>query len=215
MVRLRRYPIQLTLLSAFLLLTPASTAHAQRRGRGGLRPGEVSLARLLTVEAVQNELKLSEKQKATAAEINDSLTEERHKLFKEVAKDSHERTKKVAELEERTSSKVNKLLDDSQRKRLREILVQVNGAVELTKKNIQEELGITSEQRKNLSEISHENEKARREALANYEGDKTAKMVELQREADKKLLDVLTEKQREQFEKLKGTKLSIDVFKSS
>src|SRR3954452_13154587 len=214
MGRLRRYPIQLTLLSTFLLLTLASSAHAQRRGRGGLRPGEVSLARLLTLDAVQNELKLSDQQKATAAEINNSLTEERQKLFKEVAKESHERTKKVAEMEERTSAKVNKLLDDSQRKRLREILLQVNGAVELTKKDIQEELGISSEQRTKIIEISHENAKARREALANYEGDKTPKMLELQGEADKKLLGVLSDKQRGQFEKLKGKKVSIDLFKS-
>src|SRR4051812_6587424 len=214
MVLLGRYQLPIALVGAFLLLTLASSAHAQRRGRGGLRPGEVSLARLLTVEAVQNELKLSDKQKAAAAEINNSLTEERHRLFKEVAKESHERTTKVAELEERTSIKVNKLLDESQRKRLREILLQVNGAVELTKKDIQEELGITSEQRKKLAEIVHENSKARREGLANYEGDKTAKMVELQRESDKKLLAVLTDKQREQFEKLKGKKFTVDIFKS-
>src|SRR3954469_20535956 len=213
MGRLRRYPLQLILLSAFLLLTLASGAHAQRRGRGGLRPGEVSLARLLTLDAVQNELKLSDQQKATAVEINNSLTEERHKLFKEVAKDSHERGQKVAELEERTSSKVNKLLDQPQRNRLREILLQVNGAVELTRKDIQDELGITSEQRTKLVEISHDNAKSRRDALANYEGDKTAKMIELQREADKKLFDVLTEKQREQLEKLKGKKFPVDIFK--
>jgi hypothetical protein len=214
MVRRGRYSIQLALVSALLLFSLASTGHAQRRGRGGLRPGEVSLARLLTVEAVQNELKLSEKQKAAAIEINNFLTEERHKLFKEVAKENHERAQKVAELEDRTSSKVDRLLDQSQRKRLREILLQVNGAVELTKKDIQDELGITSEQRTKLAEISHENSKKRRDALANYEGDKTAKIVELQREADKKLLNVLTDKQREQFEKLKGKKISLDLFKS-
>jgi hypothetical protein len=209
----QHHVLSLVLFSAFVLLGLASSANAQRRGRGGLRPGEVSLARLLTVEPVQNELKLSEKQKAAAVEINNSLTEERHKLFKEVAKESHERGQKVAELEERTSSKVNKLLDQPQRNRLREILLQVNGAVELTRKDIQDELGITSEQRTKLVEISHDNAKSRRDALANYEGDKTAKMVELQREADKKLFDVLTDKQREQFEKLKGKKFPVDIFK--
>ena len=95
---------------------------------------------------MQADLKLSDKQKAEAADINNSLTEERHKLFAEVSKESKERGKKVAELEEKTSAKVNKLLDDAQQKRLREILVQVNGASELLKKDVQKELGITEEQ---------------------------------------------------------------------
>jgi hypothetical protein len=197
-----------------LTIVLPSAATAQRRNRGGLRPGEASLARLLTLEKVQQELKLSDKQKSAAAEINNALTEERHKLFAEVSKESHERAKKVAELEEMTAAKVKKLLDESQLQRLREILIQVNGAAELMKKDIQHELGITAEQREKLAEINRENAKARRAALENYEGDKTAKTIELQRKADKKLLDVLTDKQREQLEKLKGKKLSVDLSKS-
>jgi hypothetical protein len=171
----------------------------------------VSFARLLSVAKVQEELKLSDKQKSAAAEINNSLTEERHKLFAEVSKESHERGKKVAELEEKMSSKVKKLLDESQQKRLREILIQVNGAAELMKKDVQQELKITDEQRKKLIDVNRENSKTRRDALANFEGDKAAKIAELQRDAAKKLLAVLTDKQREQFEKLKGKKLSLDL----
>jgi hypothetical protein len=197
-----------------LPLAVSSNAYAQRRDRGGLRPGEASLARLLTLKEVQTDLKLSDKQKAEAADINNTLTEERHKLFAEVSKESRERGKKLTELEEKTSAKVNKLLDDSQQKRLREILIQVNGASELLKKDIQRELGVTDEQREKLVTINRENAKARREALKNEEGDKTAKSVELQREADKKLLAVLTEKQREQFETLKGKKIEIELFKA-
>lgn len=214
MVKRLRYLIPFALSGAVFLFGFVSSADAQRRDRGGLRPGEVSLARLLTIESVQNELKLSDKQKAAAAEINNALTEERHKLFAEVAKESHERGKKMAELEERTSAKVKKLLDEPQQKRLREILIQVNGASELMKKEIQEEIRVSAQQRQKLLDVNKANAKTRREALAKYEGDKNAKMVELQREADKKLLAVLTETQREQFEKLQGKKISIDLFKS-
>jgi hypothetical protein len=214
MVKQLRYLIPLAVSCTILSLVFASHAVAQRRDRGGLRPGEVSLARLLTIETVQKELKLSDKQKAAAAEINSGLTEERHKLFAEVAKESHERGKKVKELEERTAAKVKKLLDEPQQKRLREILIQVNGASELMKTDIQEELRLTAEQREKLVEVSRANAKARREELANYEGDKAAKIVELQHNADKKLLALLTEVQREQFEKLKGKTIAIDLFKS-
>ena len=214
MVNLRSYLSTLVLSGIIVSIALPSSALAQRRNRGGLRPGEVSLARLLTLSKVQEELKLTDKQKAAAAEINNSLTEERHKLFAEVSKESHERGKKVAELEEKTSSKVKKLLDASQQKRLHEILVQVNGASELMKKDVQEELQITAEQRQKLLEVNHENSKSRHDALANFEGDKAAKTAELQRDAEKKLLAVLTEKQREQFEKLKGKKLTLDLTKT-
>jgi len=204
----------LVLSGAILFLVLPSGALGQRRDRGGLRPGEVSIARLLTLPKVQEELKLSDKQKARANEINTKLTEERHKLFAEVSKESHERGKKVAELEEKTTSKVKTLLDGSQQKRLREILIQVNGAAELMKKDVQEELKITADQRQKLIDVNHENSKARHDALASFEGDKAAKIAELQRDANKKLLAVLTEMQREQFDKLKGNKLSIDLSKS-
>ena len=82
------------------------------------------------------------------------------------------------------------------------------------KKEVQEQLQITAEQRQKLIDVNHENSKSRHDALANFEGDKAAKTAELQRDAEKKLLAVLTEKQREQFEKLKGKKLQLDLTKT-
>ena len=75
------------------------SAEAQRRSLGGLRPGNVSPARLLTVDAVQSDLKLTDQQKAKAAEINEALTAGRHELFAEVKKDTGNARPKVAELE--------------------------------------------------------------------------------------------------------------------
>jgi hypothetical protein len=196
-----------------IALTLVRPADAQRRGSGGLRPGSVVPARLLTLDVVKSELKLTDEQKKKAATINERLTQERHKLFSEVPKKSRERGKRVAELDEKTGEELKQLLDESQQKRLREILLQVNGASELLKKDVQESLGIGKEQQHKLSEINHANEKARREALTNFDGDRNAKMVQLQREADKKLLEVLTDKQREQFEKMKGKKITIELFK--
>ena len=102
MVNLRSH-LSTLVISGIIVSIALPSSLAQRRNRGGLRPGEVSLARLLTLSKVQEELKLTDKQKAAAVEINNSLTEERHKLFAEVSKESHERGKKVAELEEKTS----------------------------------------------------------------------------------------------------------------
>ena len=39
-----------------------------------------------------------------------------------------------------------------------------------------------------------------------------AKILELQREADAKLLEVLTDEQRKQFEAMQGKKITIELF---
>jgi hypothetical protein len=197
-----------------LNLIAAPTANAQRRGRGGMRPGELTGTRLLTLSVVQTELKLSTEQKAGVKKINDELTDARHKLFGEVAKESRERGKRVAELNRATDAKVSELLDEAQEKRLGELLLQANGAGELLNEGIQKALAITPEQQKSLSEIRRKNEQARREAFKNFNGDREAKFVELQREGDKKLLEVLTADQRAQFEKMQGKQIAIDLSKS-
>jgi hypothetical protein len=195
-------------------LAAVSPAQAQRRNMGGLRPGHVSPARLLTVEAVQAELKLTDQQKEKATEINEALSAGRHELFAKVAKDSKERGAKTKELEKKAQGSIDELLDDSQNKRLRELLLQVNGASELTNKEMREALQITKEQQKKLATVRHANAKARKEALADFDGDRMAKSVELQREGDAKLLEVLTPAQRKQFEAMQGKKIALKLFET-
>jgi Spy/CpxP family protein refolding chaperone len=90
--------------------------------------------------------------------------------------------------------------------------LQVNGTSELANKEVREVLQITKEQQKKLLAIRHENAKARKEALANFEGDRMAKSVELQRKGDTKLLEVLTPEQRKQFEAMQGEKIDLKLF---
>jgi Spy/CpxP family protein refolding chaperone len=204
----------------YLTLAPALTtmlacpAAAQQRSRGGMRPGNVAPARLLVVEAVQSELKLTDDQKAKAAEINETLSKSRRELFQKIAKDSHERSEKVAELDKKTDASIEELLDAQQEKRLKELLLQVNGASELLKSNMAEALQITKEQHKKLTEANRANAKAKKDALENFDGDRQAKTLELQREGDKKLLSVLTEEQKKKFEEMQGKKVSIKLFGS-
>ncbi|MEX2310317.1 MAG: hypothetical protein WD738_22305 [Pirellulales bacterium] len=195
-----------------LALSMFQSAEAQRRDLGGMRPGNVSPPRLLTVDVVQAELNLTEAQKSKAAVINETLTFGRHELFAQVAKGTGKRAPRMAELEHQAQDSIEELLDDAQEKRLKELLLQVNGASELTKPEVRDALGITKEQRKKLADIRQVNAKARHEALANFDGDRLAKSLELQREADAKLLDVLTDEQRQQFDAMQGEKITLDVF---
>lgn len=214
MLRLFEIRASAYVASLIVVLGTFQFAEAQRRSMGGLRPGSVSASRLLTVEEVQADLKLADQQKAQASEINEKLTVGRHELFAKIKKGDGKRAKEVAELERRAQASIDKLLDDAQQKRLSELLLQVNGASQLSRKDVREKLQITEEQEKKLAEIRKANAKARRDVLANLEGDRMAKSVELQREADSKLLKVLTDEQRKQFEAMQGKKISLQLFQT-
>jgi hypothetical protein len=190
------------------------SAEAQRRAMGGLRPGNVSPARLLMLDEVQTDLKLSEEQKSKASEINERLTAGRHKLFAEIKKGDGKRSSKVAELEREAEATIKQLLNDEQRKRLDELMLQVNGASQLGRQEVRERLKITDDQKRKIAEVRKENAKIRHEALAGFDGDRMTKSIELQREADARLLDVLTPGQRKQFEAMQGKKLEIKLFSS-
>ena len=169
-------------------------------------------AQLLTMDAVQKDLNLTDEQKANVKQINETVTTGRKKLFAEVTKESGERGAKIAELNKKAAADIATLLDETQRKRLQEIVLQVNGAAEITKKEIREALQLTAEQDAKLKEVRRANLKARQEALANFEGDRMAKMVELQKAADEKLLAVLTPEQRKKFAELQGKKIELELF---
>ncbi len=216
MFNLRIYPVRTSVgvASLILALSMFSSAMAQRRSMGGLRPGSVLPSRLLMMEEVQTELKMTDEQKSQTAEINEKFTVGRHDLFAKVTKESGERAGRVDELEKQARESIAKLLDVAQEKRLKELLLQVNGAVELSNKEVSEALQITKDQQKKLAEIRRESAKTRQKALANFDGDRMAKSLDLHRKADAKLLRVLTDDQRKQFEKMQGKKLAIEIFPS-
>lgn len=199
-----------------LLLTTSNQSQAQGRARGGLRMGNVAPIQLLQVDEVQAELKLSAEQKEKANAAHEKFMTARRQVFAEVDKESGERGSKMKELKDKTAEELTNVLDEAQRKRLGEIRLQVNGAAELDNKEIAEQLKITPEQEKQLSEIRKANATARREALQALkeggEGSRSEKLSELQTAGDKKLLEVLTPEQRKQFEAMQGKKVKFELF---
>jgi len=161
-------------------------------------------------------LKLTEEQKKRMVAIHDNLIAERRKLFAEVSKESGDRGPKLAELNKRSTTKIDALLNIAQRKRLKEILLQVNGAAELLKDKIAAAIGISDDQKKKLAEIQRSNAKTRRDVRKELEGSsaliRNAKMAELHREAEKKLLEVLTAEQQKQFEAMQGEKITLELY---
>ena len=177
-----------------------------------MRYGNVTAVQLLQLAGVQKELKLTEEQLAKAQSIYEKLAIGRGQVMATTPKEGGKRGPKIAELSKKADTEVESLLDPTQDKRMTELLLQVNGANELDKDNIQSALHFTDEQKKKLSDVRREIAKARREARSNPDGDRWAMNVELQKNADAKLLDVLTPQQKEQFEEMKGEKLEIDLL---
>jgi DNA-binding MarR family transcriptional regulator len=199
-----------------LLLVHAGDVQAQGRARGGLRMGNVAPVQLLMVDEVQADLKLTDEQKKAAEAVHEEFMTGRRKIFAEVDKDSGERGPKMKELRDKTAEKLAEVLEEPQKKRLQEIVLQVNGASELENKEVAAALKITPEQKKALAEVRKANAKARRDALAALEaggeGSRGETLTKLQQEGDKKLLEVLTPEQRKQFIEMQGKKLELELF---
>jgi hypothetical protein len=206
----RQSVVVIVTLTTLLALIQAS--QAQRRGRGGMRYGNVTAVQLLQVSDVQKELTLTDDQLTKARSIYEELAVGRGQVMATVPKEGGKRGPKIAELNKKADGEVESLLDPTQNKRMTELLLQVNGANELAKDNIQSALHLTDEQKKQLSEVRRENAKARREARANPDADRWAQNVELQKKADAKLMEVLTPEQKKQFEEMKGEKLDLDLL---
>jgi len=106
-------------------------------------------------------------------------------------------------------AKLAEILLPNQLKRLNEIFVQVNGLNALQDDDIAKELAITEAQKTKLAEVRTANGEAMRsqgrEAFAGLDdAARAAKFAEMRKEADAKLLAVLTPDQQKKFEEMKG-----------
>ena len=165
MVRLNPRNLCVAIFVAAIVLNSVRVSEAQRRGRGGMRLGNVSAVFLLQLPEVQTDLKLSDEQKSKAADILAKLADGRSEVIANVAKESHQRGPKIAALAKQADKDVQAMLDETQRKRLHQLLLQVNGPNELENEEVQEALHMTDEQKAKITEVGRANAKTRREAL--------------------------------------------------
>lgn len=184
-----------TVCSVMLL---AAVALAQRGPGGGpgrgFGPGP---ADLLQVEQVQTELQLTDDQKASAGKLG-----EMRRGMRDLSEE--DRQKRMGEIQ----AKVDEILKPEQKTRLEEIVIQVQGPGALGRPEIQEKLGLSDEQRKKLDELNEEMRGKRREVFQSGSGPE--KLDEIRKEQTDKANAILTDQQREQFDKLQGKKIEID-----
>lgn len=204
----------LPLLAAALLAASATPATAQRAGQGArlfLLP-PVTLAQLAEV---QTELKLTDQQKSKAAELQQQLVEERGAIFQDAAGDWEYIREEMAKLNADITKQLDEALDEAQRKRLREIYVQVNGPTTLQDPSIVEALALTDEQTTKLAQAIDDNRQKMFASFQDFQSmsdeERAAKTDELIEARDTALLAVLTDEQAKALESMKGAALEVDL----
>jgi hypothetical protein len=178
-------------------------------GRGMGRQRAYSQARLATLPEVVSELKLTDEQKTKVSAIADQLQSDIRSSFG--GGGGPPDMDKMEQMNQEATAKIDALLDAGQQKRLGEIAIQVNGASSLNDAAIRKQLNFTDEQTKKYEEARDANRAAMTELMGMSREERQGKMADMRKEADDRLLGVLTDQQKTEFEAMKGTPLTIDL----
>ncbi len=199
-----------------------------RGGPGGFG-GAPNLMDLANIEAVQKEIEALDDQVAAIKKAGEELRAARDAQRGQGQRPDYqnmseqEREKAMAEMRQRreketgtANAKVGEILLPHQIKRLQEISLQMRGTSALSDPKVAAELKITDDQKKKLEETAKANmESVGKQMQELFQGgnrDRSdqdrekmrAQMQELRKQAEAKVLAVLTADQKAQFEKMKG-----------
>lgn len=206
-----RCGVALSILGICLTSLTMDNAYGQPpQGRSVFPVARVPLA---TLEAVQAELKLNEEQVKIAKQLNEQLNSGRREVFQ--GGDFETMRAELRKLEAKLATKLDEKLDDGQKQRLTEVFIQSNGPNALSDKVVSETLSITEEQSKKLAGINDTNWQDMFDMFQDFQSmsdeERSETVAEYLKTSDKRLLDALTAEQREQFTKLHGKKLEVDL----
>lgn len=202
---------RMTFVSAFAAVVMMSLV-AYGQGQGGRGPGGrmgMGSGMMLRQEAVQKELGVTAEQLTKLKDMleagraagggqrnpQDMTAEERQKMRDEMVKRTAEMEKKIAEV-----------LDAKQVARLKQIRLQVSGAMALMNEDVAKELKITEEQTGKMRDAMRE----MRDAGQGGGGDQAAR-AEMREKMNAKVLEILTDDQKAQHKKMLGD--AFDVSK--
>jgi hypothetical protein len=186
---------------------------------------------ILNNEKVQKDLELSDDQKTKVAEAakeaSAAMDESLSKLTP--GPDPQAMQTKMAELskeiQDNLMKKLGEILQPKQLQRLKEIQIQVEGPITLLRPDMVKALDISEEQQKDMKELNEVYQKKMKESgsvaismQGSSQEEIKAKIKEIQDKPRKMkqtfgefLLKVLTQDQRDKFEKMQGAKIDIDL----
>ena len=190
-------------------------AHAQRSGGRWMRFFVQPSVTFAQLEEVQQELKLTDEQKQKVVELNEQLREDVQTVFQDAGGDRAKIREGIAKLYAEATEKLDKELEETQRNRSHELYVQLNGPIVLQGDAVAEPLKLTNNQKEDIRQaLDVSRAEFRSAGLGEMEEEEAAKKIdELLKTRDAKLLAILTEEQRAEFDKMKGTELKVDLSK--
>ncbi|MDP6635927.1 MAG: hypothetical protein QGG42_13590 [Phycisphaerae bacterium] len=225
MTRIRNVLVSVMVLVMGVAFVSAAEEARPRRSRGGSRSGRVrtSLLGLLSNELVQKDLKVKEDEIAKIKKINDTLRADMRKQYTELRKikDAGKRRTKMGELRTQYENNARKQLQDvlsrDQMIRLYQIRSQYRAVTDtLASTYVAKKLKLTDDQKTKAAKIGSDERTKRyeiyrtlRDADEKKRAEAYKKLGQLRADADKTALELLTEEQREELEKMKGKKLEL------
>lgn len=224
MTRIRRATLLMSTLVIGLAMA-ATVGWAAEGTRGGFRGGRGSLLSLLRLEQVQKELKLDAAQTDKVKAIVEKVGEEMRDQFAKL-RDITDREQRQAKMDELTSESDRKVreqlrdvLKEEQTTRLYQIRTQVRPVVDsLKSRRLVSSLELTDDQQKKVAEIRKEMLTKQsdlfgsmREASDDQRRESAQKIRQIRSDADAQALGVLTAKQKESFESMKGEKFELEM----
>jgi len=215
------------MLAVAVIALLVSPAFAQRQGGGGRQGGgrggfggfgrgPQAGSMLLLNRGVQDELKLTDEQKAELKKVQDEQREAFQKL-RDAGGDrakAQEIMQKAREDMTKAADKVKANLKPEQAKRFKQIQIQVGGLTALNLPEVQKDLNLTDKQKSEIKSIQEDAQKDARELFqgAGRGGNRgqfqelMQKVQKLNEEAMDKALGVLTTEQKQTLKELQGPK---------
>jgi len=187
-----------TLVLAILALGAATGSAADK-----MVPEEGAVEVMLLRQAsVREELKLSHDE---ATKIH-NFTREQWEKAKALSKlPEAERDKKFIELTKENDQFIDKTLTKAQRKRLKEIELQVAGLLCLSRPDVASELKLTAEQKKRVPDMQKEGRQEMEELLYTSKPEtRQQKLAELRKTSRDRMLKLLSEDQGKTWAKMQG-----------
>ena len=200
--------LHVKILTVGLVLLAASPAFAQRQ-RGQFGPRQMGPAQLLAIDKVQEELKITDDEKAAITKITD-----KYKDDIAAARQNMDR-QKAAELTKQENDDLEKAVPDilkaDQLKRFKQLEVQSAGLQAFSKDDVATALKLTDDQKKSIKDTQDELQKDIMDVFQNagQGGDRAAAMQKVRtmsKDALDKVLNGLTDDQKKTWKDLTGDK---------
>jgi Spy/CpxP family protein refolding chaperone len=174
-----------------------------QRGQGfGRMMGMGMSGMLLERPDVQRELNLTEQQKTQIRQMQEAM----RAAWQEMRNlPPQERRQKMEELRQKNDP--TKVLNESQKKRLREIELQAMGPIAFLQPEVADELKLTQEQRSRLQGIVMQQMQQLREQFQGGgfgQGQGAQNFQQIREQMEKQMLEVLTPAQREKWQQMQG-----------